>query len=54
MIVVDQKDHIGRVVLEPLLGILIPFEERLPIGLFGFAQIESRTNGGDVGGVNTG
>jgi hypothetical protein len=33
MVVVDQEDHVGRVVLHPLLAGLVALEQRLPVRL---------------------
>ena len=52
MVVVDQENHIGRVVLEPLLGVFVTLEHRLPIRLSGFAQVQRGANGRHVRGVN--
>ena len=52
MIVVDQEDHIGLVVLHPLFAIFIAFKERLPVRFLRFAQVKRGTNGWHVRGKN--
>ncbi|MNV55261.1 hypothetical protein D3C71_1474910 [compost metagenome] len=45
VVVVDQEDHVGLVVLDPLLAKVIAREHGLPVVLVGLAQVHSRANG---------
>ena len=52
VVVVDEEDDIGLVVLHPLPGEVVAREQRLPVVFLGLAQVHGRANGGHVRCVN--
>src|SRR3954447_25449367 len=52
MIIVDQKNDVRLVILQPLLGIFVALEDPLPIWLARLAEVERRADRGDVRGVD--
>ena len=54
VVVVDEEDHVGPVLLHPLLGELVAPEHRLPVRLAGLAVVDRRADGRHVRGVDGG
>src|SRR5215468_3086584 len=54
VIVEHQEDHVGLLLLLPLLGEVVALENRLPVGLGGLAEVERRADRGHMRGVNAG
>src|SRR5579863_1060434 len=52
VIVIDQKDDVRLLVLQPLLGEFVALEDRLPIGLGGLAEIDRRADRRHMGSVD--
>ena len=52
VIVVDEKDDVGLVILQPLLGIFVAREDRLPVWLGRLAEVERRADRGHMRGVD--
>jgi len=52
VIVEHEEDHVGLLLLLPLLGEVIALEHRLPVGLGGLAEIERRADRRHMRGVN--
>ena len=48
VVVIDQDDDVGDVLLRPGLRPLVPREQRLPVGLFGLAEVDRGPDGRDV------
>ena len=44
VVVVDKKDDVGRVVLNPLLGELIALKDGLPVGFVGLTLVQRRAD----------
>src|SRR5947208_17081482 len=54
VVVVDEENHVGRVVLHPLLGELITAEHFLPVRFLVPARVKRGADRRDVGGINGG
>src|SRR5690348_10523820 len=52
MIVIDQKNDVRLVIPQPLLGIFVALEHRLPIWLGSLAEVERRADRGYMRGVD--
>ncbi len=48
VVVVHEDDHVGRVGGEPILGALVPVEERAPVRLVRLVQVDRRADRRDV------